>query len=154
MPCPCCSTCACSDNQPSSVFVTIQDMSGIDGFYSPSAATAIKSVLVGNTYELTRECGEEVFLYETDEPGCRTVICSSSTKTIRMQYVIQGGYLLVEAWSTLPCAFVYGRTGTSSFDFRGTPINCSGGSAEIEIWNRCLPEDFRNFRVADVLLEW
>jgi hypothetical protein len=148
----CCETCPCSDGMPTSVFVTINDMSGIDVFFSASAASALKAVLLGNTYELTRECTGNAFVYQTGT-ACGSVICSDITQKIRIQFLLTtaGNHLLVEAWADSPCVFVYGRQGTRSFTPTTLSIDCDGGSAELQVWNECLNN---NYRVADVLLEW
>lgn len=177
-PNPC---CECSDNAPLSVFATIQNMDQIGGFYGPGGAAALRSLLVGNTYEMTRPylnpstfACRPFFLYESSAASCGASACTNSVASIRLSLTPTGALpqnvpanvpispnyvLLLEAWATNPCVFTYGRQGVSTgvfgtFSMRATELVCSGGSAVVEVWNACAPGIQNWFKNADILLEW
>lgn len=171
MACPCC--CPCEDGSPLSVFVTIQNMNGIVGRYSPAGVSALQNRLLGNTYQLTRElidapnriCSES-FVYQDEGPNCNVPFSSICIPAYRSIYMVLGRLspgrvnsynLLIGAWSvTSPCVVVAGRHVTYSpvFEVLETQILCGGGSASVELWNSCNPGPQSTYKIGDALLEW
>lgn len=179
MACPCCAIqCPCSDNAPKSFYVTVQNMNGIDQYFHPAFAGALKANLVGVTFELSRPFVSEafrlcrdLFVYESESGGCSpSPSCTDSTVEIRFRAfpmffpATNRYYLTLDRLASVPgvgsgCAFVAGRQGVSSglwpnFSVTGTEFNCTSGSAQAQLWNNCSPGSSFWFKAADVFIEW